>query len=99
MTSEPPAIRPAILLLVAAVLSAVVFLPSLSGDWIYDDRPLIAANPYVHSFGAWTRWFTTDFWNVNEEILQFGRRVVYWRPAVTTTYAVDWQLGGGRDGT
>ena len=89
------AIRPSLLIVVVAVLGAAVFMPALSGGWIYDDHPLIAGNPYIHSFHWWPRWFTTDFWNVNEEILQFGRRVVYWRPAVTTTYAVDWQLGGG----
>ena len=95
MVSERPAIRPAILLLVAAVLSAVVFLPSLSGTWIYDDHNLIASNPSVHSFAAWTRWFTTDFWNVNEELARAGRQFVYWRPAIEATYAIDWTVGGG----
>lgn len=94
MDSERPAIRPAILLLVAAVLSAVVFLPSLSGDWIFDDRNLIASNPYVHSFAAWTRWFTTDFWNVNEEMVR-SHHLLYWRPAINATYALDWVVGGG----
>jgi hypothetical protein len=88
-------VRPFVLTLVVAAIAATVFAPAISGTWIYDDRPLIAENPYIHSFSWFTRWFTTDFWDVNEEIVRFGRRMVYWRPAITTTYAVDWQLGGG----
>lgn len=96
-TDSPPRAIPRtwILVLAIAVISAVVFLPALPGGWIYDDHTLIAENPYIHSFHAWTRWFTTDFWQVNEEIVRFGNRMVYWRPLITTTYAFDWAIGGG----
>lgn len=78
-----------------ALLGIVVFAPALMGGWIFDDRPLIAGNPYVHSWHDWPRWFVTDFWNVDEEIVRFGGRIMYWRPAVSASYALDWQLGGG----
>jgi hypothetical protein len=78
-----------------AALGVVAFLPAVSGGWIYDDRPLIAENPYVHSFAEWPRWFVTDFWNVKAELVQFGVRILYWRPGVSATYALDWTLGGG----
>ncbi|HEY5928413.1 MAG TPA: hypothetical protein VIV11_42295, partial [Kofleriaceae bacterium] len=94
MTSAAP-IRPVLLALGVAAIAAIVFSPAIVGDWIYDDHPLIAQNPYVHSFEWLPRWFTTDFWNVNEEVVRYGSRMVYWRPLVTTSYAVDWQLGGG----
>ncbi|MCP6335955.1 hypothetical protein NL449_28455, partial [Klebsiella pneumoniae] len=38
---------------------------------------------------------STDFWDVNEEVVRYGDRLIYWRPAITASYAVDWQLGGG----
>lgn len=84
-----------VLALATAALSAAVFIPAIPGSWIYDDHTLIAQNPFVHSMHWWPRWFTTDFWQVNEEIVRFGNRMVYWRPLVTGTYAVDWQVGGG----
>lgn len=86
---------PVVLAIVVAVIGAAVFLPSLTGSWVYDDHPLIPNNPFVHSFRWWPRWFLTDFWDVNEEVVRFGSRIVYWRPAITASYAADWQLGGG----
>jgi hypothetical protein len=72
-----------------------VFVPAVTGGWIFDDHALIERNPYIHSFHDWPRWFVTDFWNVSEEVLQFGGRILYWRPAISASYALDWQLGGG----
>ena len=98
MESEPapPAqIRPALLVVAAAILAVLVFLPSLSGGWIYDDKILIEGNPYIHSFSHWTHWFTTDFWDVNEELVRVLRRLSYWRPAINVTYAIEWKVGGG----
>ena len=82
-------------LAVVVVASVVAFVPAVTGGWIYDDRPLIRNNVYVHSFAEWPRWFVTDFWNVSAEMLKFGGRILYWRPAVSATYALDWQVGGG----
>jgi len=73
----------------------VAFVPAVTGGWIYDDHPLIRNNNYVHSFAEWPRWFVTDFWNVSAEMLKFGGRILYWRPGVSATYALDWKLGGG----
>lgn len=87
--------RPWVLAVLVAVFGALVFLPALSGPFIYDDRPLIADNPYVHSFEWWPRWFLTDFWNVGDDTLHFGNRMIYWRPVISASYALDWQLGDG----
>jgi hypothetical protein len=89
------AARPSLLAAAVATLGALVFAPAIMGGFIYDDRPLIADNLYVHSFDAWQRWLTHDFWDVNEEVKHFATRMMYWRPGVTASYAVDWQLGGG----
>ncbi len=87
--------RAVIFAVVVGVIGVIAFAPALTGGWIFDDRPLIANNPYVHSWHDWPRWFATDFWNVDEEIIRFGARILYWRPAVSASYALDWQLGGG----
>jgi hypothetical protein len=67
----------------------------LGGGFIYDDHTIIAGNIYVHSFAWWQRWFTHDFWDVTEEVRRFGRRMIYWRPAINASYALDWQIGHG----
>jgi hypothetical protein len=47
------------------------------------------------SFDDWASWFTRDFWDVSEEVRRFDTRRIYWRPAVSVSYAIDWQLGNG----
>ncbi len=85
----------ALLTLVIAALGAVVFAPAIGGSWIYDDHLLVPGNPYVHSFEWWPRWFVTDLFDVAGEAVRLGSRLTYWRPAITATYALDWQLSGG----
>jgi hypothetical protein len=87
--------RASVLATAVATLGAIVFVPALPGGFVYDDRPLVADNLYVHSFDDWRRWFTHDFWDVNEEVKHFVSRMMYWRPGVSASYALDWQLGDG----
>ena len=84
-----------VLVLAVAIVAAAVFSTAIGGPWIYDDVPLIADNPYVQSLDWWSRWWTTDFWHVNEDTVRFGARMVYWRPTISASYALDWQLGQG----
>jgi hypothetical protein len=77
------------------VLGAAVFGPCLGGGFIFDDHTIVGGNMYVHSFVWWRRWFTHDFWDVTEEVRRFGNRLIYWRPGVNASYALDWQLGHG----
>jgi hypothetical protein len=84
-----------LLALLVLVLAVVAFAPAMFGEYIYDDNALIARNPYAHSFAYLKRWFTTDFWDTGEEIKRFGNRLVYYRPAISFSYALDWKLGGG----
>ena len=84
-----------VLAIAVGVIGALAFIPAISGGWIFDDHSLIANNPYIHSFADWPRWFVTDFWNVSNELVHFSMRILYWRPGVTASYALDWKLGGG----
>jgi hypothetical protein len=93
--SAPREPRPILLALGLATVALLTFAIALDGAWIYDDHTLIARNAGVHSFASWRRWFVTDFWDVNGEVRHFLSRLVYWRPAVTASYALDWKLGDG----
>ena len=65
------------------------------GGWIFDDWPLIADNRYVHAFSWYPRWLSHDFWDVDTATAQLLERRPYWRPLVTASYALDWNLSGG----
>jgi hypothetical protein len=73
----------------------MIFASSIGGGFIYDDNPLIAKNPWIHSLRHLPRWFTSDFWDTSEELKRFGYRMIYWRPGVTASYAIDWLVGQG----
>jgi len=88
--------RPWHLAAAVALLSIGVFAAAAVGGWIYDDHLLIPNNQYVHSLSWWPRWFLTDFWDIGDEFAKLGGRIAYWRPAITTTYAIDRQASGGQ---
>jgi hypothetical protein len=77
--------------IVVAAFAALVFVPALRGGFLLDDTYLIVGDDAVHSFAHAGRWLTGDFFAA----LDVANRIHYWRPLVTASYAVDWQLGGG----
>ncbi|MEO6574487.1 MAG: hypothetical protein ABIP89_11655, partial [Polyangiaceae bacterium] len=96
MTSgDPKAPRPEVLAALVAVLAVAAFAPAIAGGWIFDDRALILASERAHSFAAWRSWFTTDFWDPGGAGGPVAMRMMYWRPAVTASYALDWEVSGG----
>ncbi len=90
-----PAPRPALLAALVAVLAAAVFAPAVGGEYLLDDRTLILNNPFAHGLSHWTHWFSTDFWDAGNAFANMQARVVYYRPLVSASYAIDWALGGG----
>lgn len=94
-TPSQDRLRPAVLMALVATLAAAAFAPALAGGFIYDDHHLIANNGLIRSFDHWRYWLTHDFWDLGADRVQFGDSVRYWRPAITASYALDWQLGGG----
>jgi protein O-mannosyl-transferase len=79
---------------IVALLAAIAFVPALGGEFIFDDRRLIAENANVHSFSGWASWFTGAFGS-GGELPRQGERLSYYRPLVSASYALDWALGGG----
>ena len=66
------------------LLPWAVFLPSLSGDFVFDDVPGIVQNPAVQGFEQVGRM--VRFWEPSD---------VSYRPLRYFSYAVDWVRGGG----
>jgi hypothetical protein len=83
-------------LLAALVLAAIApSVVALDGSWIFDDNGLIVTNPYVHGFEHWRHWFTSHFWDVLPEGDPPEQAIMFWRPLVLASYALDWTLGSG----
>lgn len=73
---------------VILVLSALAYLPSVGGDFVWDDRPLILGDTQIQSFEALPQLFARDFFAPGEVRGKYG----YYRPAVSLSYMIDWAL-------
>ncbi len=49
-------------LVVLLIVSFFIYAPSLSGDFIIDDIPLVRDNPYIRDIGHISRYFTKGLW-------------------------------------
>lgn len=74
----------------------LAYLPTFSGDFILDDRPLIKNNPYVRSFHSAVSYLSqedgTSGWQGSG-----AKRTGYYRPLINFTYGLDqifWGMKG-----
>jgi tetratricopeptide (TPR) repeat protein len=79
------------LLLVAATL--LVFSNSFGREFIWDDASLILQNRFVRDPGNVFQLFTTDLWGFNPSA---GKGHDLYRPLVSLSYMLDFQLWGAR---
>lgn len=77
-------------LALALASTILVFAPSITNGFVWDDAQLIVHNQFVHAPSSLRTVFTTDFWNVSVGDSPSG----YWRPLVTLAYIVQWKLFG-----
>jgi hypothetical protein len=84
-------------LLFIGALACVGLAPAISGPWILDDGPLISTNARIQTLSAANVRFllTHDMWDLDLSSARVGTNLIYARPLVMLSYAVDWQLGGG----
>ena len=73
-----------------AVLAAVVFLPSITNGFAYDDLPIILRDNTTHSLGGISELLTRPYWPGDEGI-EFG----LWRPVTSVSLTLLWSLAGG----
>ncbi len=81
--------RPIALLLLA---TALVFLPALGGDFVWDDTLLIVDNQRVRAPQGLGALLTARFTDTSAE--GTSTAVAYWRPFITAVWALQWRLFG-----
>ncbi len=87
---ESPAARPSTRALwLVALAAAVPYLLSLGYGFVYDDGPIIADNPALHSPSGMLAAWHSAYWPA-----EWGRAGLY-RPVVQFLYAVLWNVSGG----
>lgn len=74
--------------LVAALVAALVYAPSLRNGFALDDSAIVERNPAAHSVAAAARGFLSPYWPP-----EHGAGL--WRPLVILSFAADWQVSGG----
>ena len=80
----------ALVRLLPAVLAILIFARTLGAGFVSDDVTLILKSDRVHSLKNVPRMFAQDF----SQTRGAGETAGYYRPVVTSSFAVDYALGG-----
>jgi tetratricopeptide (TPR) repeat protein len=70
-------------------VAVLIYLPTLSHDFVFDDHAVIGLNPLVVSQGDLQRLLLSPYWNVSRH-----ERTLY-RPLTSATFRLDHTLAGG----
>jgi hypothetical protein len=82
--ANPTVAAPASVVLLALLASAT----GLANGFVYDDRPIVAANPRVHTLARWWEAFARPYWPPDWGDTNY-------RPLTILSFAVQWALGDG----
>ncbi len=87
--------RPRTMLALLLLATALVFLPALGGEFVWDDTQLIYTNPFIRDLSRLGEALTHDFWH-NPQSLEgsSGLSRLYYRPVVTLAYALQFRFFG-----
>jgi tetratricopeptide (TPR) repeat protein len=86
-----------ILILVLVTANLAVFLPSLSGNFIWDDRLLITENPQLLGRDFLGRFLTSPFGGVlglDENSRRLDQLSQFYRPLTSLSYWIDFKIWG-----
>jgi len=75
------------------ILVALVYVPTFSGGFLLDDRPLIQNNPYVKTFHSPISYLAQED-GVTDGVDTGDYHTGYYRPIVNLTYSIDCKLWG-----
>ncbi len=84
-----------ILILFAVTLA--LFLPSMNGEFLWDDKYFISENPMILGPQFLKNFLTTPFGGsggLDEQSQRLGRFVPFYRPLASLSYWLDYQLWG-----
>ena len=76
--------------LVAAAAAVAVYVNSLDGKFVWDDRMLIVGNPQVKSWDYVDQISSRDFFHGQQIEVVYG----YYRPLTTLSYVLDYEVWG-----
>jgi tetratricopeptide (TPR) repeat protein len=82
-----------LLLLWPALAAIVLFLPTLRGDFVYDDRALLSLNPQMQEWEVLGKGFTTPFWQLVDPDRDASG---FYRPMAAVSFGTLWKVGGGQ---
>ena len=86
-----------IIILVLVTANLAVFLPSLSGNFIWDGRLLITENPQLLSPDFTSRFMTNAFGGVlglDENSKRMDQLSQFYRPLTSLSYWIDFKIWG-----
>ncbi len=81
--------------LLPALVALLLGLVSVHGEMVWDDRILIAEDPFVHSLANVPGAFSRTFW---AKLAPDAGRFDYYRPVTTVTYMLQYALSDGWSG-
>ncbi len=79
--------------LIISILVMVIYWPSLSGDFIFDDNMLIKNNPYIKSLHNVSSYLTQED-GIVDETDKVTLHTGYYRPLLNFTYYIDYRIWG-----
>ena len=77
-------------LLIIFILTAGLYLPSLNGEFVYDDHETIVKNPYIKNLNYIPAYFhpsNAKMWSFHDRQRQF------YRPIPLATFAINYRMG------
>ena len=77
--------------LLLCFLVAAAYMPTLTGEFILDDRPYVEENPYIKQFHSLRSYFSQE-----DGIVDYFRNVHsgYYRPLINLSYTLDYKIWG-----
>lgn len=87
--------RPRTMLALLLLATALVFLPALGGEFVWDDTLLIGTNAFIRDLSRLGEALTHDFWHNPQSLAgSSGLSRLYYRPVVTLAYALQFRVFG-----
>ena len=85
-------VRGGVLLALALAIVAIAYSSALPGGFVWDDHQLIDQQPFTQELQPLSAYFARDFWFDPTNPVSRS----FYRPLVTLSYALEWQLWDGR---
>jgi tetratricopeptide (TPR) repeat protein len=86
-----------VFILILFAVTLALFLPSMNGEFLWDDKYFISENPMILGPQFLQNFLTTPFGGsggLDEQSLRLGRLLPFYRPLSSLSYWVDYKIWG-----